>query len=67
MWTGLILACSLADPEFCVAASSQIAYETEQDCEASIPEGVAFMTQSYSGMVIVEQKCYKWDYSVPNV
>lgn len=68
MWTGLILACSLADPNLCVAASSQQAYESEEDCEASFAEGVAFITQTYPGMVIVEGPlCYRWEYFVPNV
>ncbi len=68
MWTGLILVCSLQDPNVCIAASSMLAYATEQECEGSFVESIDFVTMSYPGFVIVDgPKCYKWDYNPPNV
>ena len=68
MWTGLILVCSMQDPNVCIAASSMLAYATEEECEGSFIEGIDFVTMAYPDFVIVEgPKCYKWDYAPPNI
>ncbi len=68
MWTGLILACSISDPNLCITASSMLAYPTEDECEQSFVQGVDFVTANYPDFVIVEgPKCYLWDYAPANV
>lgn len=68
MWTGLILVCSMQDPNVCIAASSFLAYQTEEDCIASFSDGLQFVMTQYPDYLIVDgPKCYKWDYAPPNV
>lgn len=68
MWTGLILACSMADPNLCVAASSIVAYEDKQTCEEGLISGVDFVRQRYPDFIIVEGPlCYEWEYAPPNI